>query len=59
MQHYKNLPMQYTENFSAVIIENFVGEIWIFLIFELKTYIVGTQMPRRGSSIDMFYLDQK
>ena len=41
--HNKNLPMQYTENFSALKIENFVGEISIFLKFLLKTLIVGTR----------------
>ena len=32
--HYKNTPMQYTENFSAVKKnENFIGKCLIFLIF--------------------------
>ena len=41
--HYKNSPMQYTEIFfQKKKIENFIGKILIFLIFSLKTYIVGT-----------------
>ena len=42
-EHYENLPMQYTENFSEAKIENFIGKKWIVLIFSLKTYIVGTR----------------
>ena len=35
--------MQYTEIFSAVKIKNFIGKISTFLIFLLKTLIVGTE----------------
>ena len=35
--HYENLPMQYTEIFSAVKIENFFGFFKIFFLFLLKT----------------------
>ena len=35
--HYENLPMQYTEIFSGVKIENFVGKFLIFFLFLLKT----------------------
>ena len=38
--HYENFPMQYTEIFSAVEIENFSRK---FLIYLLKTLIMGTQ----------------
>ena len=34
--------MQYTEIFQKKKIENFIGKILIFIIFSLKTYIVGT-----------------
>ena len=45
--HYENLPMQYTETFSAVKNENFIGKIWILLILLLETLIVGTlELPR-------------
>ena len=40
--HDENLTMQYTENFSAVKIEHFIGKM-TFLIFLLKTLIVGTR----------------
>ena len=40
--HYKNLPIQYTEIFSVVKIENFVGKNMIFLIYLFKTLIEGT-----------------
>ena len=40
--HYENMPMQYTETFSAVKIGNFFGKILIFLIFMLKTLFVDT-----------------
>ena len=36
-KHYENLPMQYTEIFSPVKIENFVRKILIFFLFLLKT----------------------
>ena len=35
--HYENLPMQYTDYFSAVKIENFTRNYFIFLIFLLRT----------------------
>ena len=35
--HYENLPMQYTEIFSPVKIENFVRKFLIFFLFLLKT----------------------
>ena len=35
--HYENLPMQYTEIFSPVKIENFVRKSLIFFLFLLKT----------------------
>ena len=39
---YKNMPMQYTEIFSAVKNENFQQKNFdIFLIFFLKPYVVG------------------
>ena len=38
--HYENLPMEY-RFFSALKIENFIGEKMIFLIFSFKTLIVG------------------
>ena len=37
LSHYENLPMQYTEIFSVVKIENFVGKILIFFLFLFKT----------------------
>ena len=37
VNRYENLPMQYTEIFSAVKIENFVGFFKIFFLFLLKT----------------------
>ena len=40
--YYENLTMQYTENFLALKIENFIGKKKIFLIVLLKTLIVGT-----------------
>ena len=44
---YENMPMQYTDNFSAVKVENFTRKKkMIFLIFLLKTYIVGTCLNR-------------
>ena len=43
--HYGNMPMQYTEIFFSC--KNFTRKFLIFLIFLLKTYIVGT---RQGSS---------
>ena len=36
------LPMQYTENFSALKIENCIRKILIILMCLLKTLIVGT-----------------
>ena len=35
--HYENLPMQYTEIFSVVKIENFIRKMLIFFLFLLKT----------------------
>ena len=35
--YYEIMPMQYTEIFSAVRIENFVGIFVIFFLFLLKT----------------------
>ena len=35
--HYENLPMQYTEIFSAVKIENVIRKMLIFFLFLLKT----------------------
>ena len=49
--HYENLPMQYTEIFSAVKIENFIGKLLMLLIFSLKTYIVGTRKNRLNKAI--------
>ena len=45
LPHYENLPMQYTEIFSFVIIEDFSGKVRIFLFFFflLKTEIVDTR----------------
>ena len=40
--YYENFTMQYTEIFSAVKIENFIGKILIFSIILLKPLIVGT-----------------
>ena len=40
--HYKNMSLKYTQIFSAVKIENFIGIILIFVIVFLKTLIVGT-----------------
>ena len=41
-RHNENLPIQYTENFSAVKLKNFIGEDLMILIFMLETLIVGT-----------------
>ena len=41
--HYVNSPMQYTVIFSALKVKNFTGKHLIFLIFLLKTLIVGTR----------------
>ena len=35
--HHSLLPMQYTKNFTAIKIENFVGKTLIFFLFLLKT----------------------
>ena len=37
LPHYENLPMQYTEIFLAVKIENFIRKMLIFFLFLLKT----------------------
>ena len=39
--NYENLPIKYTDNFSAVKNENSIRKLLIFLIFLLKTLIVG------------------
>ena len=49
--------MQYTEIFSTVKIENFIGKISIFLIFLLKKLIVGTEAVL--TSTHVYVLDQK
>ena len=33
VKHNENLPMQYTEFFSAVKNENFIRKMWIFFLF--------------------------
>ena len=50
--HYEDLPMQYTEIFSAVKIENFVGNFFIFFLFLLQNIDCGYSLepPRRGGS---------
>ena len=50
--HYENLPMQYTEIFSPVKIENFQWKIFdIFLIFAQNIDCGYTlEPPRRGGS---------
>ena len=50
--HYENLPMQYTETFSAVKVENFHQEyVDIFLIFAQNIDCGYTlEPPRRGGS---------
>ena len=40
--HSENLPMQYSDFFSAVKIENFFRLSFIFFLFLLKIYIVDT-----------------
>ena len=35
--HYGNMPMQYTDFFSSVKIENIIGKFLIFFLFLLKT----------------------
>ena len=51
LKHYENLPMHYTENFSALKIENFqLKFFYIFLIFAPKRRLlvhVRTTSPRR------------
>ena len=51
-RHYENMPMQYTEIFSPVKIENFHGNIFdIFLIFAQNIDCGYTlEPPRRGGS---------
>ena len=41
--HYENLPMQHTKIFFKSKIEIFIEKKIDFLIFWLKTYIVGTR----------------
>ena len=50
--HYENLPMQYTETFSAVKVENFHQEYFdIFLIFAQNRDCGYTlEPPQRGGS---------
>ena len=43
MLHYENLLMQYTDIFKVVKNENFQGIVFMFFLFLLKTYIVGTR----------------
>ena len=43
--------MQYTVIFSALKIENFTRKKMIFLIFLLKTYIVGTCCNRLAEAV--------
>ena len=49
--HYENLAMQYTEIFSVVKIENFVGKIFNYFLF-LQNIDCGYTLepPRRGGS---------
>ena len=49
--YYENLPMQYTENFSAVKFQNFIGKTLILLICLLKTLIAGTHYNRLGKAV--------
>ena len=50
--HYENLPMQYTEIFSAVKIENFIGTFLIFFLKFAQNIDCGytLEQPRRGGS---------
>ena len=53
MYHYENLPMQYTGNFSALKIENFIGKFLIILIRMFAQNIdcwYRFEVPRWGSS---------
>ena len=52
IQHYENLPMQYTEIFLTLKIENFqLKNVDIFLIFAQNIDCVYTlEPPRRGGS---------
>ena len=57
LKHYQNLPMQYiVVVFSAVKIENFIGEILIFLIYLLKTL---TELHCQGGSNEYQSMDQE
>ena len=49
--HYENLPVQYTEIFSPVKIENFIRKILIFFLFLLNTYTVGTRKNRLAEAV--------
>ena len=42
-QHYENLPVQYTETFTAIKNENFQQKNFDIFLSLLKTYIVGTR----------------
>ena len=61
--HYENLPMQYTENFSPVKIENFMRNNIFNIIAQNVDCGYMLELPQRGSSnrypqsIDVF--DQK
>ena len=44
-EHYENLPMQYTEIFSAVKMKNFIGKNDIFLIFAQNIHCGYTLIP--------------
>ena len=47
LYHYKNLPVQYTETFSSVKIENFVRIIYIFLLKHRSCVHVRTTLLRQ------------
>ena len=50
--HYENLPMQFTETFSAAKMENFVRKILIFFLFFAQNIYRGFTLepPRRCGS---------
>ena len=49
--HYENLPMQYTEIFSEEKLKILLEKKRMFLIFLLKTYIVGTRQNRLAGAV--------